>query len=341
LDQDKLNRVREEALKELMEITDIKRLDELRVKYLGKKGVLTDLLKQLKDILQENRAQIGQILNQMKNEIATLLEDKEKELKKAAFEQKIQEDSIDITLPGKPSITGTLHPVTQVMEEIKDIFVRMGFAIAEGPEVETDYYNFEALNMEPDHPARDMWSTLYIDGPGNLLLRTQTSPVQIRVMEKQSPPVRIISPGKVYRHDMDISHSPMFHQIEGLWVDKEVTFSDLKGTLSLFLKQMFSPEVGIRFRPSFFPFTEPSMEVDISCVMCKGQGCRLCKGTGWLEILGAGMVNPKVLQKVGYDPEEVVGYAFGIGVERIAMLKYGIDDIRLFSENDLRFLRQF
>ena len=341
MDQDKLNRVREEALKELMEITDIKKLDELRVKYLGKKGILTDFLKQLKDILQENRAQIGQLLNQMKNEITSLVEEKEKELKKAAFEQKLQEDFIDITLPGRPLTTGKLHPVTRVMEEMKDIFIQMGFAVAEGPEVETDYYNFEALNMEPDHPARDMWSTLYISGPGSLLLRTHTSPVQIRVMEKQAPPVRIIAPGKVYRHDLDISHAPMFHQVEGLWVDKEVTFSDLKGSLSLFLEQMFAPDIGIRFRPSFFPFTEPSMEVDIACVMCKGKGCRLCKGTGWIEILGAGMVNPKVLKNVGYDPEEMTGYAFGMGVERIAMLKYGIDDIRLFSENDLRFLRQF
>ncbi|MFH1238525.1 MAG: phenylalanine--tRNA ligase subunit alpha [bacterium] len=324
-----------------MEITDIKKLDELRVKYLGKKGILTDFLKQLKDILQENRAQIGQLLNQMKNEITSLVEEKEKELKKADFEQKLQEDFIDITLPGRPLTTGKLHPVTRVMEEMKDIFIQMGFAVAEGPEVETDYYNFEALNMEPDHPARDMWSTLYISGPGSLLLRTHTSPVQIRVMEKQAPPVRIIAPGKVYRHDLDISHAPMFHQVEGLWVDKEVTFSDLKGSLSLFLEQMFAPDIGIRFRPSFFPFTEPSMEVDITCVMCKGKGCRLCKGTGWLEILGAGMVNPKVLKKVGYDPEKVVGYAFGMGVERIAMLKYGIDDIRLFSENDLRFLKQF
>lgn len=341
MDSDKLTQLKKEAQGEIEQVQDIKGLEEWRIKYLGKKGLLTDLLRQLKGVPQENRAQFGQILNQMKEEFGSLVQDKEDKIKKAAFEQKLQEDFIDITLPGKPLSLGKLHPVTQIMEQIENIFMQMGFAVAEGPEVETDYYNFEALNMELDHPARDMWSTLYISEPRNLLLRTHTSPVQIRVMEKQSPPIRIIAPGKVYRHDLDISHAPMFHQVEGLWVDTEVTFSDLKGTLNLFLKQMFAPDIGIRFRPSFFPFTEPSMEVDIGCVMCKGKGCRLCKGTGWLEILGAGMVNPKVLKNVGYDPEELVGYAFGMGVERIAMLKYGIDDIRLFFENDLRFLRQF
>ncbi len=341
MSKNELTRIKKEARDQIIQVKNIKELDELKIKYLGKKGILTQLLRGLKDVAQEERAQVGKTLNEMKEEIGSLVKDKEAKIQEVAIGAKLKEESIDITLPGKPLGLGKLHIITQVMEEIKDIFIKMGFAVAEGPEVETDYYNFEALNMEQEHPARDMWSTLYIDSKNNTLLRTHTSPVQIRVMEKESPPVRIIVPGKVYRHDLDISHAPMFHQVEGLWVDKEVTFSDLKGTLSIFLKQIFASDVGIRFRPSFFPFTEPSAEVDISCVICKGKGCRVCKGTGWIEILGAGMVNPRVLKNVGYNPEEVIGYAFGMGVERIAMLKCGIDDIRLFFENDLRFLKQF
>ncbi|MFH1783987.1 MAG: phenylalanine--tRNA ligase subunit alpha [bacterium] len=341
MDKKTLQALQDEVKKDVNNTRDLKTLESLRVKYLGKKGTVTSLLKELKDVPGDQRAHVGKLLNIIKQETAALIKEKEDKLKKNSMGNKVKEESVDITLPGRSLGTGKLHILTQVLEQIKDIFIRMGFAVSEGPEIETDYYNFEALNMKPDHPARDMWSTLYINTSDNTLLRTHTSPVQIRVMEKQEPPVRIIAPGKVYRHDLDISHAPMFHQVEGLWVDKNVSFSDLKGTLSLFLKQMFASDIGIRFRPSFFPFTEPSVEVDIGCVICKGQGCRVCKGTGWLEILGAGMVNPNVLKNVGYDPEEFVGYAFGMGVERIAMLSCGIDDIRLFFENDLRFLKQF
>lgn len=327
--------------RELETVKNLIELDKIRAKYIGKKSFLIKTLKNIGDLPDDIKPIAGKKSNTARNKIESDILKKEKIFKNIEYKNKLRKESIDLSLPGRSTGTGRKNIISQVVEEIEEIFIGMGFEIAEGPEVETDYYNFEALNMEPDHPARDMWSTLYISGPGSLLLRTHTSPVQIRVMEKQAPPVRIIAPGKVYRHDLDISHAPMFHQVEGLWVDKEVTFSDLKGSLSLFLEQMFAPDIGIRFRPSFFPFTEPSMEVDIACVMCKGKGCRLCKGTGWIEILGAGMVNPKVLKNVGYDPEEMTGYAFGMGVERIAMLKYGIDDIRLFSENDLRFLRQF
>ncbi len=341
MDENKLVQLREEGKKEFKQVGTIQEINDLRVKYLGKKGLLTQLLKELKDVPPENKSQVGKLLNQIKEEFIAIIGTKEEEIKKIVFKEKLQDEMLDITLPGKPLSLGKVHPITQVLEQIKNIFVQMGFVVVEGPEVETDYYNFEALNMEIDHPARDMWSTLYISSIDKTLLRTHTSPVQIRVMEKQNPPVRIIAPGKVYRRDLDISHAPMFHQVEGLWVDKEVTFSDLKGTLIVFLKHMFAPDIGIRFRPSFFPFTEPSAEVDIGCVLCKGKGCRVCKGTGWIEILGAGMVHPRVLKNVGYNTEEITGYAFGMGVERIAMLKYSIDDIRLFFENDLRFLKQF
>jgi phenylalanyl-tRNA synthetase alpha chain len=257
----------------------------------------------------------------------------------ADLKKRLSSETIDVTLPGKYTPVGREHPINKVLREIEDIFVSMGFGIEEGPQVELDYYNFEALNVPKDHPARDMQDTFYITD--DVLLRTHTSPVQIRTMEKQKPPLRFIAPGKVYRCDADISHTPMFHQVEGLMVDTDVSFSDLKGVLETFIHRMFSPETPVRFRPSFFPFTEPSAEVDIGCIFCEGKGCQVCKGTGWLEILGAGMVNPRVFEMVGYNPEVYTGFAFGMGVERITMLKYGIDDIRLFFENDLRFLRQF
>jgi len=253
--------------------------------------------------------------------------------------RKLESDTIDVTMPGRIRPAGALHPLTQGIREVTQIFVQMGFTVVEGPEIETDFYNFEALNTPPFHPARDVQDTFYISG--NVLLRTHTSPVQVRVMEKQKPPVRIVSPGKVYRPDSDVSHTPMFHQVEGLLVDRGISFGDLKGVLTYFVHQLFGQDVALRFRPSFFPFTEPSAEVDIRCVMCRGSGCRVCGQSGWLEILGSGMVDPEVFKSVGYDPEAVTGFAFGLGVERIAMLKYGISDIRMFFENDMRFLKQF
>jgi phenylalanyl-tRNA synthetase alpha chain len=314
-------------------------LQQVRIKYLGKKGLLTALLKNLSTIPAEEKRPFGKAVNELKGFVENEIASKESDVGNADLKKRLSSETIDVTLPGKYTPVGREHPINKVLKEIEDIFVSMGFGIEEGPQVELDYYNFEALNVPKDHPARDMQDTFYITD--DVLLRTHTSPVQIRTMEKKKPPLRFIAPGKVYRCDADISHTPMFHQVEGLMVDTDISFSDLKGVLETFIHRMFSPETPVRFRPSFFPFTEPSAEVDIGCIFCKGKGCQVCKGTGWLEILGAGMVNPRVFEMVGYNPEIYTGFAFGMGVERITMLKYGIDDIRLFFENDLRFLRQF
>jgi len=328
-----LEALRSEALEALNEISGPKELEDFRVRFLGRKGKLTRFLRGIKDLPPQMRPLAGQWGNQLKRELEEAL------ASLCLGEPDSPETRLDLTLEGRPVLRGSRHVITQVLEEILDIFKGMGFEVVTGPEVELDYYNFEALNIPPDHPARDMQDTFYISE--EVVLRTHTSPVQIRTMEKQRPPVQIVCPGKVYRHDSDPSHSPMFHQVEGLLVDRRVTFAELKGTLTAFVRRMFGEAMELRFRPSFFPFTEPSAEVDIQCVLCGGDGCGLCGGTGWLEILGSGMVDPAVYGFVDYDPEEVSGFAFGVGVERIAMLKHGIDDIRLFFENDLRFLRQF
>jgi len=314
-------------------------LDEVRVKYLGKRGALTQLLRALPGLPPAERPVVGREANEAKAGIESELEARQTVLEGLERRARLAADRPDLTLPGRRVVPGGLHPLTQVHDEIVDVFTGMGFAVAEGPEVELDYYNFEALNIPKDHPARDMQDTFYVGG--EILLRTHTSPVQIRTMERRKPPVRIICPGRVYRRDADITHSPVFHQVEGLAVDRGITMGDLKGTLELFARELFGPDSRIRFRPSFFPFTEPSAEVDVLCFLCKGGGCRVCKASGWLEILGSGMVHPRILQAMGYDTEEVTGWAFGMGVERVAMLRYGIDDIRLFYENDLRFLSQF
>jgi phenylalanyl-tRNA synthetase alpha chain len=326
-------------LEELKSVKNLADLSNLRVKYLGKKGIITSEMKSLSKVPPEERPSHGKKINEIKQFIETELDSQEPRLRHEELKRQLLSESLDITLRGKFVPFGREHPINKVLSEITDIFVRMGFSVEEGPEVELDYYNFEALNIPKDHPARDMQDTFYISD--EIVLRTHTSPVQVRVMEKRKPPVRFIAPGKVYRCDADITHTPMFHQVEGLMVDKGITFSNLKGVLEAFLHQMFGADTPVRFRPSFFPFTEPSAEVDIGCILCNGAGCRVCKGSGWLEILGAGMVNPRVFEYVGYDPEEYSGFAFGMGIERIAMLKYSIDDIRLFFENDIRFLKQF
>ncbi|MGB8991254.1 MAG: phenylalanine--tRNA ligase subunit alpha [Desulfobaccales bacterium] len=325
------------ALLAIQGAQDPEALEHLRVQYLGRKGALTGVLRSLGGLSPEVRRRVGQEANRAKVVLEAALEEALRALKEAA--RAAAATGIDVTLPGHCLPRGRLHPLNRIMAEVCDIFLHLGFEAVEGPEVELDWYNFEALNLPPDHPARDMQDTFYFND--QVLLRTHTSPMQIRTMEQRQPPVRIIAPGKVYRRDSDITHSPMFHQVEGLLVDKRVTFADLKGVLTAFVHEMFGPEVGVRFRPSYFPFTEPSAEVDIECVICRGEGCRVCKATGWLEVLGSGMVHPAVFEAVGYDPETYTGFAFGLGIERIAMLKYGIDDIRLFFDNDLRFLRQF
>jgi phenylalanyl-tRNA synthetase alpha chain len=335
-EEGKVQAIQEEALREIRAAATAADLERLRVKFLGRKGAITLVLRGLKDLAPDRRRRVGQEANQAKQALEEALDQALADLKAAA--RRAPREELDVTLPGRRPPLGHLHPLTRITQEICDIFLHLGFEAVEGPEVELDYYNFEALNIPADHPARDMQDTFYFND--RVLLRTQTSPMQIRVMEQRRPPVRIIAPGRVYRRDSDITHSPMFHQVEGLLVDRRVSFADLKGVLLAFAHQMFGPEVSLRFRPSYFPFTEPSAEVDVSCVICRGEGCRVCKITGWLEVLGAGMVHPAVFEAVGYDPEEFTGFAFGLGVERIAMLKYGIDDIRLFYENDLRFLRQ-
>ncbi|MEW6117338.1 MAG: phenylalanine--tRNA ligase subunit alpha [Nitrospirota bacterium] len=331
--------LRRTFLEELSSAVTPDDLSRLRVKYLGRKGLITDQLKSLSSIPADERPAFGKKVNELKQLIEQEIDARESSLKGEAVRQQLMKESIDITLPGKFTPFGSVHPLSRTLAEIVDIFVRMGFIVEEGPEVELDYYNFEALNFPKEHPARDMQDTFFISK--DIVLRTHTSPVQVRGMEKRKPPVQFIAPGKVYRCDADITHTPMFHQVEGLMVDKDITFSHLKGILEAFLHQMFGPDTPVRFRPSFFPFTEPSAEVDIGCILCNNTGCRVCKGSGWLEVLGAGMVHPAVFEHVGYDPEEYTGFAFGMGVERIAMLKYSMDDIRLFFENDIRFLKQF
>ena len=315
-------------------------LEALRVQYLGKKGEVTAILKKMGGLSPEERPVIGQLANEVRAFIEGELVKRASELKQAELEKRLQAEKIDVTMPGKRHELGTQHPLSAVLEEIKEIFIGMGFDIVEGPEVEYDYYNFEALNIPKDHPARDTQDTFYIND--NIVLRTQTSPVQVRVMEKQKPPIRVISPGRVYRSDaLDATHSPLFHQIEGLVVDKGISFADLKGTLETFIKRLYGEDSVVRFRPHHFPFTEPSAEVDVQCFNCHGEGCRLCKGEGWIEILGCGMVHPKVLSNCGIDPEVYSGFALGMGLERVVMRRYAIDDIRMFYENDVRFLKQF
>lgn len=315
---------------------DLKALDQLRVRYLGRKGELAQLFKKLGALPEAQRREVGRILNEAKLTLEEKLSETQDRVRERLVRRK---EHFDVTIPGRRPPAGHLHPITQVFREVSRIFNRLGFETVEGPEIELDFYNFEALNIPKDHPARDMQDTFYISD--DVVLRTHTSPIQVRTMEKRRPPIRIIAPGRTYRCDSDVTHTPMFHQVEGLMVGENISFGDLKGILTVFVHQMFGSDVGLRFRPSFFPFTEPSAEVDIRCVMCKGSGCRVCSHTGWLEILGSGMVDPEVFKMVGYDPETVTGFAFGMGIERIAMLKFGIDDLRLFFENDLRFLRQF
>jgi phenylalanyl-tRNA synthetase alpha chain len=324
---------------ELHTVTSSGALQQLRIRYVGKKGIVTSNLKLLSKAPPEERPLLGKHLNELKSFIEAELEAKEQLIGGQEREQKIISETIDVSLPGKYTPPGRMHPLNRVLDEITDIFVTMGFDVEVGPEVELDYYNFEALNIPKNHPARDMQDNFYITD--EVILRTHTSPVQVRVMERKKPPLRFIAPGKVYRCDADISHTPMFHQVEGLMVDEDISFSDLKGVLEVFVHRRFSRATPVRFRPSYFPFTEPSAEVDIGCILCSGVGCRVCKGSGWIEVLGAGMVNPRVFEMQGYDPERYTGFAFGMGVERITMLKYSIDDIRMYFENDVRFLRQF
>ncbi|MSP38919.1 MAG: phenylalanine--tRNA ligase subunit alpha [Deltaproteobacteria bacterium] len=343
---DSLETLRGEVLERIQQANSDKEIEQLRVEVLGRSGSLTLRLRGLKDLSAEERPRAGEALNQLRREFEELLDQRLHGFKAQAKAQTLKTERIDITLPGTRWQRGSSHPLTLVIDEIVEIFCGMGFEIARGPDIEDDYHNFEALNIPKDHPARDMQDTFFVaDGR---LLRTHTSPVQIRTMETRKPPLQVIVPGAVYRHDDDATHSPMFHQVEGFMVDERITFADLKGVLTHVLQQIFERDAGVRFRPSFFPFTEPSAEIDIQCVICGGSGvhkdgqtCRVCKATGWLEILGAGMIDPAVFQCVGYDAEKVSGFAFGMGVERIAMLKYGIDDIRAFFQNDLRFLRQF
>lgn len=338
--KDALQSIRQEALGVIADCSDLKQLDELRVRYLGKKGALTAILKQMGGLPTEERPLIGQLANEVRESIEGALSEKLAALKAAHLDEKLRAERIDVTMPGKTSPAGQPHPLSLVLEEIKEIFLGMGFDTVSGPEVEYDKYNFELLNIPKDHPARDTQDTFYITE--NILLRTQTSPVQVRVMEQTRPPIRIISPGRVFRSDaIDATHSPLFHQIEGLVVDKGVTMADLKGTLELFVKRLYGDDAQVRFRPHHFPFTEPSAEVDVMCFHCHGKGCRLCKGEGWIEILGCGMVHPTVLKNCNIDPEVYSGFAFGMGLERVVMRRYQIDDLRMFYENDLRFLSQF
>ena len=338
--REQLTKIHEQALQALNETTVLEALENMKVKFLGKKGELTAILRGMGSLSAEERPLIGQLANEIRASIETKWEEKKAVLQEKMLESKLAMEKLDVTIPGKPVQWGKEHPITKVTREIDGIFLGMGFAIVEGPEVEYDYYNFEALNLPADHPARDTQDTFYINP--KILLRTQTSPVQVRTMEKQAPPIRIISPGRVYRSDaVDATHSPMFHQVEGLVVDKGITMGNLKGTLELFAKNMFGESTRIRFRPHHFPFTEPSAEVDVSCFVCEGKGCSLCKGEGWIEILGAGMVHPNVLRGCNIDPDVYTGFAFGMGIERIVMRKYNIDDMRLLYENDVRFLSQF
>ncbi len=336
---EELERLQEETWVSLAQSKMEREVSDIRIRVLGRKGSLTQLLKSLGALPEAERRELGKRANEVKAALEARIEETLVRIRAEERREALKKEWIDITLPGRSIAFGRKHPITRVLDEVIEIFSRLGFDVVEGPEVELDYYNFEALNIPKGHPAREMQATFFISD--EVVLRTHTSPMEVRTMEKQSPPVRIISPGAVYRRDFDPTHSPMFHQVEGLLVDKGITFSDLKGVLTVFVHQMFGKETKLRFRPSFFPFTEPSAEVDIECVMCGGKGCGVCSNTGWLEILGSGMTDPAVFKFVNYDPEEVNGFAFGMGIERIAMLKFGIHDIRLFFANDLRFLKQF
>ncbi|XLY86441.1 phenylalanine--tRNA ligase subunit alpha [Ectopseudomonas mendocina] len=328
-----------QALEAVQQSEDVNALEQLRVQYLGKKGELTALMQTLGKLSAEERPQAGALINTAKNQVQDALNARKSVLEQALLAEKLASERIDVTLPGRGQTSGGLHPVTRTLERVEQFFTHIGYSVAEGPEVEDDYHNFEALNIPGHHPARAMHDTFYFNA--NMLLRTHTSPVQVRTMESQQPPIRIVCPGRVYRCDSDITHSPMFHQVEGLLVDEGISFADLKGTIEEFLRVFFEKPLEVRFRPSFFPFTEPSAEVDMQCVMCSGKGCRVCKQTGWLEVMGCGMVHPNVLRMSGIDPENYSGFAFGMGVERLAMLRYGVNDLRLFFDNDLRFLAQF
>lgn len=339
--KDKLALIKEQAIQALESETLLKGLEDLRVKYLGKKGELTAVLRGMGGVSAEERPIIGQLANEIRENIETLIETKKADFEALEQEKRLAKEIIDVTMPGKKAEMGYMHPIQTTLEEIQNIFLGMGYEIVDGREVETGYYNFDALNLGPDHPARDEQDTFYFTK--NMMLRTSTSPVQVHTMEdRKTPPIRIIAPGRVYRSDeVDATHSPVFHQIEGLVIDKDITFGDLKGALAEFAKSLFGDKAQVKFRPHYFPFTEPSAEVDVSCVMCEGKGCSVCKGTGWIEVLGCGMVHPKVLEMAGIDPTIYSGFAFGMGLERITMLKYNINDLRLFYENDVRFISQF
>ena len=340
MDNSKLKQIREEAMRQIEASDALDKLNDIRVSYLGKKGELTALLKSMKDMSAEERPKFGQMVNDVRQVIENKLEETKAKLAAMAREEQLKAEVIDVTLPARKNNVGHRHPNVIALEEVESIFVGMGYEVVEGPEVELDYYNFEALNIPPNHPAKDEQDTFYIND--QIVLRTQTSPVQVRTMEKGKLPIRMIAPGRVFRSDeVDATHSPSFHQIEGLVIDKNITFADLKGTLAEFARELFGPETKVKFRPHHFPFTEPSAEVDVTCFKCGGKGCRMCKGSGWIEILGCGMVHPKVLEMSNIDPEEYYGFAFGVGLERIALLKYEIDDMRLLYENDIRFLKQF
>ncbi len=338
--REKLEQIRVNATEALNACVQTKDIDELKVKFLGKKGELTAILKEMKNLSAEERPVVGQLANEVRQQIETAIEETKKNLASKEQEAKLASETIDVTMPGKKAVSGHQHPMNKVIDEICDIFIGMGYEIAEGPEVEKDYYNFEALNIPADHPAKDEQDTFYISK--DILLRTQTSPVQVRTMEKKNPPIRVVCPGRVYRADeVDATHSPVFHQLEGLVVDKGITMGDLKGALAVFAKELFGEDTKVRFRPHHFPFTEPSAEMDVTCFACGGKGCRVCKSEGWIELLGCGMVHPKVLRMSGVDPEEYSGFAFGMGLERVAMQRYGITDLRLLFENDVKFLKQF
>lgn len=338
--KEKLEQIKAEALKQIQNSDGLDKLNEIRVNYLGKKGELTAVLKGMKDVAPEDRPKVGQLVNQAREEIEGVLEEAKAKMENAVLELRMKSETIDVTLPAKKNHVGHRHPNTIALEEVERIFIGMGYEVVEGPEVDTDYYNFEALNIPADHPAKDEQDTFYING--DFLLRTQTSNTQVHEMEKGKMPIRMIAPGRVFRSDeVDATHSPSFHQIEGLVIDRHITFADLKGTLAEFARELFGEDTKVKFRPHHFNFTEPSAEMDVSCFKCGGKGCRFCKGSGWIEILGCGMVHPNVLTMSGIDPEKYSGFAFGVGLERIALLKYEIDDMRLLYENDIRFLKQF
>jgi phenylalanyl-tRNA synthetase alpha chain len=336
--RDRIEVLKLSAEEAICKAVSLKELDELRVSILGKKGKLTEIMKGMRDLSKEDRPVVGQLVNEVRDSITELLESKMIEVKEKEKKESISAETIDITLPGRKTLSGSFHPITETMNMLKNIFIEMGFDVAEGPEIERTEYNFDALNIPDNHPSRDLQDTFYMSE--NVVLRTHTSPVQVRYMKDRKPPFRMVCPGKVYRSDYDVSHTPMFHQMEGLMVGENISFANLKAILTEFVKKVFG-DTQVRFRPHFFPFTEPSAEMDVQCVICKGKGCRLCKDSGWLEIMGCGMVDPEVLKSVGYDPEEFTGFAFGMGIERVTMLRHGIDDLRAFFENDIKFLKQF